>query len=215
VTWDLPANTAARIAAGVAELRGADLGLNVCAGAEVAITRGLELPDEELRGLRLGGGEWLLCECPLTSAGAGIEMALLHLQSRGHRIILAHPERSPTMQRDPALLGRLVGAGMLGQVTVGSLRGQFGQTVRRFALELFEQGLVHNVASDAHDAVRRPPGVRHDLLELERELPGMGDQVSWLLEAVPDAVLGGGSVPPRPGPPPRRRGRGRRWLSRR
>ena len=41
--------------------------------------------------------------------------------------------------------------GVLTSVTAGSLAGRFGEQVRRFALSLFERGLVHNVASDAHD----------------------------------------------------------------
>ena len=59
--------------------------------------------------------------------------------------------------------------GVLTSVTAGSLVGRFGGEVRRFALELVKQEFVHNVASDAHDEVRRPPGIA---AELERS--GLG-----------------------------------------
>ena len=54
-------------------------------------------------------------------------------------------------------------AGVLTSVTAGSLVGRFGGEVRRFALALVREELVHNVASDAHDAVRRPPASRAEL----------------------------------------------------
>jgi hypothetical protein len=83
-------------------------------------------------------------------------------------VLLAHPERSPTFARDGHRLGRLVALGASAQVTAGSLAGRFGEPVRRTATRMLEAGLVHVVASDAHDAVRRPPGLRAGI-EAERE----------------------------------------------
>jgi protein-tyrosine phosphatase len=210
VTWDYPENTAAEIARRVEEtnaaLRTAGVGVEVRTGAEVAMTRAADLPDEELAGLRLGGGPWLLVECPLTPAATGFETLLHHLQGRGHRVVLGHPERCPALQRDPDGLGRLVHAGMLSSITAGALTGAFGRTVRAFALDLLERGLVHNVTSDAHDTRRRPPGVRAALEAAEQDLPGLLDQADWLTRDVPAAVLAGEEIPVRPaGPPSRRR----------
>ena len=46
------------------------------------------------------------------------------------------------------------------QITAGSLTGRFGEGPQRWAERLLEEGLVHLLASDAHDAVRRPPKMR-------------------------------------------------------
>ena len=211
VTFDIPTSSRTvhdGVAALQPELDAAGIGLRLHTGGELGITRATELDDAELAALRLGGGEWLLAECPLSPVAAGFETILLHLQSRGHRILLAHPERCPTLQQAPDKLRDLLAAGMLSQITAGSITGQFGSTVRRFTLELLEQGLVHTVASDAHDALRRPPGVADGLRAGEEELPGLLDHAEWLTEEVPLAVLDGGPVPPRPGPPPARRKRG-------
>ena len=59
--------------------------------------------------------------------------------------------------------GRSSAPGVLTSITAGSLVGSFGEHVRRFALELARDGLVHNVASDAHDRVKRPPGMAAEL----------------------------------------------------
>ena len=59
--------------------------------------------------------------------------------------------------------------------------------MRRFSLGLVRDGLVHNVASDAHDQTGRPPTIA---AELERA--GLGSLAGWLTQAVPAAILDGG-----------------------
>ena len=222
VTWDLPDNDARRIAAAVealeAELHAAGVTMEIRTGGELAITRAHELGEAELRGLRLGGGEWLLVESPLSSVATGFDTALHSIAARGHRIVLAHPERSPLLQRDPELLRRLVDSGMLTSLTAGALLGRFGSTVKRFALWMLESDLVHNVASDAHDARRRPPGLREALAAADAELPGVAERAEWLTLSVPAAILDGDPIPEAPGPVPaprRRRGLLRRAVRQR
>lgn len=211
IAWDLP-NTSRTVADGVAALQPrldeAGIPIRLRTGGEVVITRALDLDDAELAALRLGGGEWLLAESPLSPAASGFENLLHQLAGRGHRVVLAHPERAPALQRDPEILQRLVDAGMLSSITAGSLRGAFGSTVKRFAFDLLERDLVHNVASDAHDARRRRPGIADAFAAAEEELPGIGERERWMTVDVPRAVLDGGPIPPAPGSPPRRRRRG-------
>lgn len=190
-------NDAATIAGLVAELNAAlaveGIALEIRAGAEVAATRIDGLTADALQALSLGGGPWLLLECPLTPAQTGFEAIALYLKRQGHEVVLAHPERSPLFQRDPRALASLVAAGMLTSVTAGSLVGQFGRTAQAFAEHMAAQALIHNVASDAHDNVRRPPGLR---AEIERA--GLGPLREWLTVGVPGAILSGAEIPPRP-----------------
>ena len=60
-----------------------------------------------------------------------MEPIVVALQHRGLRILLAHPERSPTFMRSPRALERLVGMGALAQITSTSFAGRFGDTVPR------------------------------------------------------------------------------------
>jgi protein-tyrosine phosphatase len=82
------------------------------------------------------------------------------LQRRGFRILLAHPEHSPELLRDRRELSYLVDGGAYVPVTAASLRGDFGSTVRGYSFDVLEAGLVHVVASNAHDASTRGPAVR-------------------------------------------------------
>ena len=91
------------------------------------------------------------------------------------------------------MLASMMGAGVLTSITAGSLVGRFGAPARRFAIGLVDEGMVHNIASDAHDDVRRPPGV---VMELEQA--GLGPLVEWLTQSVPAAILDGGEIPRRP-----------------
>lgn len=170
------------------------LRIEVRPGAEIAMTMADSIPAEELRELTLGDGPWLLIECPFTALATGFDRLLLDLQSQGHRIVLAHPERSPIFHREPKMLGAFVHSGMLASVTAGSLVGRFGGEVRRFSLRLAQEDMLHNVASDAHNLASRPPGMAAEL-----RAAGLSQLAGWLTQDVPAAILSGEEIPPRPG----------------
>ncbi len=93
------------------------------------------------------------------------------------------------------MLQRLIDHGVVTSITAGSLVGQFGAEVQRFTFELVRRGMVHNVASDAHDHLRRAPGIADAL-----EQAGLLDSYEWWAELVPAALLRGESPPPRSSP---------------
>ncbi len=209
-------NTAARIAELVEEvnahLRAERIAVTVIAGAEIAMSSLADIAPEELTRLGLGGGPWLLVEPPFSPVASGLDAILIDLVSRGHRVLLAHPERCPAFHRDPALLATLVRSGIRTSITAGSLVGRFGGEVQRFTLALARQGLIHNVASDAHNEARRPPGIA---AELRRS--GLEPLAQWLTHDVPSAILEGGEIPARPtvALPDLEPSRRPRWLRRR
>jgi protein-tyrosine phosphatase len=196
VSWHYPneAATVERLTDSLNErLRMERIAIEVRAGAEIAMTRIEEIEPHELARLRLGEGPWVLLEPPFTPIVTGLEGIVASLHGAGYRVVLAHPERCPAFHRDPAMVESLVRGGVLTSVTAGSLVGSFGGEVRRFSRRLFEQGLVHNVASDAHDATKRPPGIATELAQA-----GLEALADWLAREVPSAILSGGDIPPRP-----------------
>jgi protein-tyrosine phosphatase len=196
VSWTYP-NDPGTIAAGVEQLRARldaeGIALELRAGAEIAMTRLIDMRAEDLLPLRLGGGDWLLVEPPFSPTVTGLQPLLFELQRQGHRILLAHPERCPAFHREPEMLHEFVHGGILTSVTAGSLVGRFGGEIRRFALKMAREQLIHNVTSDTHDTVRRPPGVSTELRQA-----GLGPLEDWLTEEVPVAILGGAEIPSRP-----------------
>ena len=99
-------------------------------GGELAPDRTLDLTDDELRAVALGDSRCVLLECPFTRAGDLMARLVAHLQMKGFRVLLGHPERSPTFLADADGLAELVDRGAFAQLTAGSLRGDFGGTVR-------------------------------------------------------------------------------------
>jgi protein-tyrosine phosphatase len=211
VSWDHrnSADTIARLVAQLnSALRAEGVPIAIETGAEIAMTRVGDIDTPELRRLTVGGrGEWLLIEPPFTPVASGLDGVIADLQQRGFRVLLAHPERSAALHRDRGMLERLVATGVLGSLTAGSLDGKFGSSVRRFSLELVRDELVHNVASDAHDEVKRPPTISGEV-----ERAGLAALAEWFTDAVPSAILSGGTVPPRPHLASQAARRGPRWL---
>jgi protein-tyrosine phosphatase len=168
-------------------------------GAEIAVPQLLALDAEGMAARRLGGGPWLLVEAPLSPSAGDIEGPLHDLLRSGERLAIAHPERSPLFQHDPAALGRLVGAGAIGVITASAIVGRFGRTAKRFAIEMLRDGLGHALASDAHDLAGRSPGLREGAEALAHEAPELADRLPWLTQRLPAALLAGR---PLPAPPP-------------
>jgi protein-tyrosine phosphatase len=196
VSWRFP-NDSGTIARLVQELQARliseQIALELRPGAELAMTELSEIEPARLRDLGLGGGPWLLVEPPFADIATGLDTIVRDLLGRGHRVMLAHTERCPAFQRNPQMLRSLLDEGVLSSITAGSLVGRFGVSVKRFALQLLQNQLVHNVASDAHDDQRRPPGMADEL-----EQAGFAQLTAWFTESVPEAILAGREIPPRP-----------------
>ncbi len=70
--------------------------------------------------------------------------------------IFAHPERNIPLLKDFSIMERLIRCGALFQVTATSFRDPI---LTRPTLKMIRKGYVHAVASDAHDASKRPPNL--------------------------------------------------------
>jgi protein-tyrosine phosphatase len=181
--------------------------LRVVGGGEVSFTKTPELDDATLAGLCLGDGRYLLVESPYTHATDSLEQQIFDLQSRGFRPLLAHPERSPSFMSDRDRLATLVERGVRCSITAASVTGAFGRTVQKAAIGMVRAGLVHDIASDSHDARRRPPGLSGAVAALESALPELKGRASWFAEDAPAAILAGDELPEPPQRPRRPRWR--------
>jgi protein-tyrosine phosphatase len=79
------------------------------------------------------------------------------LLSAGMIPVITHPERNMLLQMRIKELAGWVEMGCSIQVTGQSLEGVFGSKARAFGEKLMDEGMVHFIASDAHDLRRRPP----------------------------------------------------------
>jgi len=144
--------------------------------------------------LTLAGSRHVLLELPDVFPTPAVEQLLYELQVAGYQPVLAHPERVGQLAREPALVERFVSLGALAQVTAHSVSGRFGPDCRALTHRLLEAGLVHLVASDAHDLERRPTPLaeaRAAVVEAYGE-----EEARRLFEDTPRAILEGREVSP-------------------
>jgi protein-tyrosine phosphatase len=111
----------------------------------------------------------------------------------GLRPILTHPERNPLLVKKLPELELWVRQGCLIQVTAQSFLGRFGRSAKSASRKLIERGLVHFLASDAHDCTYRPPLLEEAWRYTARHY---GEETARiLLEDNPRAVLTGAGLP--------------------
>jgi protein-tyrosine phosphatase len=85
---------------------------------------------------------------------------LHEIQLAGIRPVITHPERNAILRAHPERLKTWVEHGCFVQVTGGSLTGSFGLGAQEDAWQWIGDGLVHFVASDAHNTRTRPLALR-------------------------------------------------------
>ena len=201
-----PTEVADRAATLEAAVREQGLNLWIVPGGEVAITTVVTLSDDDLRAVTLGGNERdLLIETPYGALPYVFEELLADLRRRGYRVTLAHPERNPTFQDDPRRLFALVEVGTLLQLTAMSIAGPRRSKARELAVTVLRESSAHVLASDAHSADWRPPDLQPGVDAARRAVPGIDDELQWMVYDAPLAILHGTDLPARPQRVPRKR----------
>jgi protein-tyrosine phosphatase len=147
----------------------------------------------------INGLRYLLVEFPELTLFQGVEQVFSSLMSAGLTPIVTHPERNQHLAADIPRLRRWIVKGIPLQITAQSLLGKFGPEAERCCSQLLNEGLVHFVASDAHDPIFRPPrldGARDFLVtQFDEEFADL------LLEVHPRAVIEGLPIDISPLPP--------------
>ena len=105
----------------------------------------------------LNGGDYLLVELPDYGLSPHLDEAFYELGLAGMRPILTHPERNPTLQRDPKRLADWMRIGLLTQITTSSVLGKMGRSAEKMAHTMLADRWVHFLATDAHNTKSRPP----------------------------------------------------------
>jgi len=103
----------------------------------------------------INSGRYLLVELPATHIPSFTEDFFFTLQARGITPILAHPERNPELAKQPELLAKWIGTGVLSQMNGTSITGLMGERVRATAELLLTNNMVHVIGSDAHSTRHR------------------------------------------------------------
>jgi len=180
------------VEAAVSELNAAiaacGLDLTVIKGADVSAL----LAPSYCRDYAIGSSSYVLIEFPRTHIPRNAKDILFRMQAEGLRPIITHPERNPSVMREPELLEEMLVSGPLAQITAGSLTGEFGPDCRECAEYLLRRGMVSFIASDAHSNTRRRP-VLSEALKIAGKIVGM-EAARMLVSSNPETIVKGGAL---------------------
>lgn len=186
------ASLAGRVEELNARLAAEGVAVEVLAGGEVAEMALEGLTEEELAAVALGGGDWILLEPAPGPLGESLVRRVDHLAERGHRALIAHPERHLSADMFERMAA-LVAAGALIQATADFF---LREEIAAGMLAMAERGLVHVLASDAHTASAGRPVRLRPALERLGEVAAVAPHLEWIAETAPAAIVRGGPLRP-------------------
>jgi protein-tyrosine phosphatase len=175
------------VAALQARLDEEGIGVRVLQGGEVAETAVANLAEEELGRVSLGAGRWILLEPAPGPLGETLMQRVAELHERGHRCLIAHPERHLSADMFERMAA-LVAEGCLIQATADFfLREQMEDGMVAMAAA----GLVHVLGSDSHRSDLGRPLRLRPALERLRRVPEVEPHLDWIAGTAPAAIVAG------------------------
>jgi protein-tyrosine phosphatase len=175
------------------ELAGEHIDLTILPGCEIPLFLDIIKFFDENRLVTINDGQRYIClEMPDSIIPPATEDIIFQLSSRGITPIITHPERNPIFYDMPQKLRRFIALGCLAQITACSLIRGFGWRVSRFTKKLVREGLVHIMATDAHNVGKRPPLMGNALKKLSKLV---GESRAWdMVATTPERLIQGERV---------------------
>ncbi len=116
--------------------------------------------------LTINGGDYILLEFPMTGRYNNSYGIIAGLIDEGYKVILAHPERYHTVQKDIHVLDELKELGVMFQSNIGSLYGAYGSKPKKAFKKLIKNKYIDFLATDIH----RPSYKYSNIVKLEKKL---------------------------------------------
>ncbi|MFW6122714.1 MAG: tyrosine-protein phosphatase [Thermodesulfobacteriota bacterium] len=172
------------------ELTAAEIDLTVLPGCEIPLFGDIIKFIDTDQVVTINRGQRYIClELPDSIIPPATEDIIFQLNSRGLTPIITHPERNPVLYEMPHKLRRFVSLGCLTQITARSLTRGFGWRVFWFTKRLLRDGLVHLMATDAHNRNSRPPTMGKAVQKLSKLV---GESRAWdMVATLPEAIIQG------------------------
>ncbi|MBR3414727.1 hypothetical protein IKG73_01770 [Candidatus Saccharibacteria bacterium] len=133
-----------------ASARHEHLGITFHLGNEIYIDRDIEKLIRFGKVKPLGETKYLLIELPMSGNYPDYEGIFLQLIRDGYKVILAHPERYISFQKDYNRILELNSLGVLFQCNLGSLVDQYGKEARKTILKMIKDNLIFGFGTDIH-----------------------------------------------------------------
>jgi protein-tyrosine phosphatase len=145
------------VAAFRTELERQEIPLELTTGADVHLVPDLVQGLTEGRLLTLADSRYFLFEPPHNVAPPRFEESVFAVMAAGYHPIVTHPERLRWIEERYETIRSVARAGAWMQLTAGSVTGRFGKRAQYWSERMPDEGLVHILATDAHNMRGRAP----------------------------------------------------------
>jgi protein-tyrosine phosphatase len=165
-----------------------EIALELCVGADVHIAPDLVRRLSEGEIPTIAGGDYFLFEPSHDVPPPHLVDFCQTILASGLHPVLTHPERLAWIEGHYNIIEELCRAGVVMQVTAGSITGDFGKRPRYWAERMLEEDRVDILATDAHNITGRPP-----VLSKARDVVAarLGDKkATFMVEGGPAMILG-------------------------
>ena len=143
--------------------------MRVYLGCEIRHQSGIPQMLNDRTLLPMYHSRYILLEFTSTAFSTQILSAARELVGYGYIPIIAHIERLDAFRNDPQLISQMEAMGVLMQMNADSVMGKSGLRIKKFCHNVLSAQQVHFIASDAHDAIRRPPLLKECYLHISEK----------------------------------------------
>ena len=129
--------------------------IKILSGLEIYMHPNLPKLYKEKKIWGINDSEYLLIELPMGQFPMYTEDVFYELMLLGAKPILAHPERNIKIMKNHDLIINLIKQGVLMQIILEVLLGDYGKEVKKTAEEFVKRNMVHILGSDGHNITSR------------------------------------------------------------
>lgn len=132
------------------ELEKENLGVELILGSEIYSRSNIAELIEEKEASTINNTKYILFEIPLHKEYPELKNVVFNLISKGYKLILAHPERYSTFQKNPKELEDIINLGVYLQANYMSIEGFYGKEAKKLVELLYKHNMITFLGTDAH-----------------------------------------------------------------
>ena len=131
-------------------LKDNNIDVNLYLGNEIYIDDDIEELLQKKEISSLNDSKYLLIELPMSGVSDNYEDIFISLIRNGFYVVLAHPERYVSFQKNFNKIYELNDVGVLFQCNIGSMVEQYGKKAKKVLKRMLKEDLVYMLGTDIH-----------------------------------------------------------------
>ena len=152
------------------EVKSNNININLYLGNEIYIDKNILKYLKDNIMCSLNNTEYILVELPMSGVYSDYQDILYNLISCGCKVILAHPERYATFQKNFSLVYELEEMGVLFQCNLGSIIGEYGKEAKNTIKRLLKEKKVSFMGTDIHKDMKDYKDIEKAINKLKKYL---------------------------------------------